>query len=140
MSYSSTSSVIINAPIEKVWDALTKPELVKQYFFGTNLVTTWEVGTPILFKGEWEGKSYEDKGTVLEFSPLNTLSYNYFSPLRGTEDTPENYQILRYTLEKKPDGIEVSIIQTEVESQEKADHSANNWKMVLEGLKKLLES
>lgn len=39
MSYSSVASVVINAPCQRVWDALTKPELVKEYFFGTNLVT-----------------------------------------------------------------------------------------------------
>lgn len=46
----------INAPLEKVWKALTEPEIVKQYFFGTDLVTDWKVGSPIIFQGEWEGQ------------------------------------------------------------------------------------
>jgi uncharacterized protein YndB with AHSA1/START domain len=54
-------SITINAPRQTVWDAITKPELIKKYFFGTNTVTTWKVGTPIFFRGEWEGKPYEDK-------------------------------------------------------------------------------
>ena len=28
-------SVFINAPVEKVWDALVNPELIKKYLFGT---------------------------------------------------------------------------------------------------------
>ena len=32
---------------------------------GTNMQTTWEVGSPITWKGEWKGSAYEDKGTVL---------------------------------------------------------------------------
>lgn len=140
MSHSSHASIIINAPIEKVWDALTLPEQVKEYFFGTNLVTTWEVDTPILFRGEWEGKTYEDKGTVLEFDPPHSLSYDYWSALSGSEDRPELYQILRYELSPREDGVEVTINQTNVETQEKADHSSANWKTVLEGLKAYVEA
>lgn len=139
MKYTSQASIVINAPKQKIWDALTKPEFVKQYFFGTNLDTTWEVGKPIFFRGEWQGKTYEDKGTVLEYSPTNTLSYDYFSPLSGIPDKPDLYQILRYTLEEVPDGIKTTISQSNVETQEKADHSTGNWTMVLQSLKKFVE-
>lgn len=140
MTYTSKASIIINAPIEQIWDALTKPEQVKEYFFGTDLDTTWEVGTPIFFRGEWEGKAYEDKGAVLEFNAPHSLSYDYWSGLSGVEDKPEQYQILRYDLEPKGDGVEVTISQSNIETQEKADHSTANWKMVLDGLKKYIES
>jgi uncharacterized protein YndB with AHSA1/START domain len=139
MTYTSKASIIINAPREKIWQALTIPEHVKQYFFNTNLDTTWDVGSPIYFRGEYNGKSYEDKGTVLEFTPMETLSYNYWSSLSGVEDLPELYQVLRYTLSDTPDGIEVTIYQSNVDTQEKADHSSENWKKVLEELKKYVE-
>ena len=139
MSYSSQASIIINVPLEKVWDGLTKPDLVKQYFFGTNLVTTWEVGTPIVFGGEWEGKSYEDKGTVLEYVPNETLSYDYYSPMGGLEDIPENYQIIRYTVEETADGIKTTIDQSNSPSEDVANHSTENWNKVLVALKVLIE-
>jgi len=31
-------NISINAPVPKVWDALIKPEIIKQYFFGTEAV------------------------------------------------------------------------------------------------------
>ncbi len=139
-TYTSKASTIINAPVEQIWDALTKPEQVKEYFFGTDLDTTWEVGSPIFFRGEWEGKKYEDKGTVLEFNAPTSLSYDYWSALSGDEDKPELYQVLRYDLIQKEEGVEVTISQSNVETQEKADHSNGNWKMVLDGLKKYIES
>ena len=74
MPYSSSASIVIEAPRTKIWDALTRPELIKQYFFGTNLVTDWTVGSPLFFRGEWSGTSYEDKGTVLSFDPMTGLS------------------------------------------------------------------
>lgn len=139
-NFSSTSSIVINAPLEKVWEALTKPELVKQYFFGTNLVTNWEVGSPIFFRGEFDGKHYEDKGTVLAFSPTTSLSFNYWSSFSNLPDTLEMRQILEYVVEQTPKGIRVAIKQSNVDTQERADHSAKNWDMVLQGLKKMLET
>jgi len=65
-TFTSKSTITINAPASKVWDALTKPELIKQCLFGTEVTTDWRVGSPITYKGEWEGKAYEDKGKVLQ--------------------------------------------------------------------------
>jgi uncharacterized protein YndB with AHSA1/START domain len=138
MSYSTSVSAVIKAPLEKVWDALTRPEQVKQYFFGTNLETTWEVGSPIIFRGEWNGAAYEDKGTILSFEPLKSFSYTYWSNAGTLPDTPENYQILTFSTEEVSGGTKVTIDQSNVETQEKADHSAENWKMILGELEKFV--
>jgi uncharacterized protein YndB with AHSA1/START domain len=52
----ATATTAINAPTSKVWDALTKPDLIKQYLFGTKVTTDWHVGSPITYKGIWQGK------------------------------------------------------------------------------------
>ncbi len=52
------STIFIKAPVEKVWDALTKPELVKQWQYGSDLITNWKVGNDIRFRTEWEGKVF----------------------------------------------------------------------------------
>ena len=70
---------IIKAPLEKVWEALTSPEIVKQYFFNTDLVTTWEIESPIYFQGEWEGQKYQDKGKVLEYEHNKRLAFSYLA-------------------------------------------------------------
>lgn len=41
----------INAPAAKVWEALTKPDMIKQYLFGTKVTTDWRVGRPITYEG-----------------------------------------------------------------------------------------
>ena len=138
--YSTSASIVIQAPRKRVWEALTKPELVKQYFFGTDLVTDWMPGSPLVFRGEWEGKTYEDRGTVREFEPERTLSYDYWSSFSGHEDTPERRQIIRYELADKDGGVEVKVHQSNVDTQERADHSKENWNGVLAGLKKFVES
>jgi uncharacterized protein YndB with AHSA1/START domain len=132
-------SIEINAKPSVVWDALTKPELIKQYFFGTNAVSDWKVGSPLYFRGTWEGKSYEDKGTILKSEPSKIFKYSYWSSMSGIEDKPENYVDVTYQLVAKGDKTELTIIQENIPSDEMRKHSEKNWKMVMDGLKKLVE-
>src|SRR5689334_20196431 len=67
------TSISIKAEIKDVWKALTDPALIKKYFFGTDAESDWKKGSPVRFRGEWEGKPYEDKGTVLESDPPRKL-------------------------------------------------------------------
>ncbi len=140
MTYSTSTSITVNAPRSAVWDAIVNPDAVREYFFGTNQDTDWKVGSPIYFRGEWEGKTYEDKGEVLEFNPEDSLSYTYWSSMSGDADAPENYQTVRYVLEDEGDSAtKLTIEQSGVSSQEKADHSAENWNGVLKALKEYVE-
>ena len=130
----------INAPLSKVWDALTKPEIIKQYFFGTDTITNWEKGSPITFKGEWEGKSYKDKGTVLDVQNNKLIKYSYWSSMSGIEDKPENYVIVTYELSGSDNNVELSITQENIPDEKMKEHSAENWRKVLANLKKLVET
>lgn len=140
MSFTAKIQRTIHAPVSKVWDGLTLPELVKQYFFGSNLVTTWKPGSPIYFRGEWEGKPYEDKGTVLKFEPGKMLQYNYFSSWSDLKDSPENYQTITYRVKSKGDRTVLIILQGNIDTLEKKLHSAQNWAALMKELKKLMES
>ncbi len=137
-NHQSRYQTIIKAPVEKVWKALTNPEMVKQYFFGSNQETDWKVGSPILWTGEYEGITYVDKGVVLEFLPNEKLSYSYLSSWSGLEDKPENYLWVSYEIKPTDIGTELIIIQSNYD-EEKVKHSAENWAVVIDGLKKLVE-
>ncbi len=130
----------INAPISAVWQALTDPAIIKQYFFGTNVVTDWKVGSPIYYRGEWQGRSYEDKGVVLEVEPGRKLVTTHWSPLSGVPDLPENYHTVTYLLSEHDGGTEIRLLQDHNASDEEKQHSEQNWNMMLGALKSLLES
>lgn len=133
-------SAVIDASPARVWEALTKPELVKQYFFRTELITDWKEGAPITYRGEWEGKHYEDKGTVLKFEPEKKIITTYWSPLSGKPDTPEHYNTITYELSPQDGGTLLAIAQDNCTDEEGRKHSEKNWGMILEGMKKMLQS
>jgi len=133
------AAITIDAPAAKVWEALVKPEIIKQYLFGTDVTTDWKVGSPIKYTGVWQGKTYQDKGKVVQFVPGKLIVSTYWSSMGGLPDTPENYKTVRYELSSQGGQTQLTITQDNNASEEDARHSEQNWQMVLEGIKKLLE-
>lgn len=133
------ATTTINAPTSKVWDALTKPDLIKQYMFGTDVISDWKVGSEIIYRGQWQGKPFEDKGKILEMEREKSLVSTHWSPLSGVPDSPENYHTVSYHLVAKDGKTEVTITQDNNASEEEKAHSEQNWRQMLDGLKKLLE-
>ncbi len=129
----------INAEPAIVWDALTNPAKVKQYFFGTKLETDWEVGSPVKFSGEYEGKKYADKGTVLTNDHLHLLQYTYWSSMGGVEDNAENYVTISYRLTSKGASTLLEVSQENIPDQKGRKHSEENWGKVLVSLKDFIE-
>lgn len=138
-TYTASVTTTIDASPEIVWDALTDPETIEQWFFGSTVETDWAVGSPIYFRGEWEGEPYEDKGEIKRFEPGEVLEYTHWSPLSGKPDVPENYHTVTWGLTEVDGGAEVTLNQTENETEEARNHSEENWEMVLGNLKELLE-
>ena len=134
------ASTTVNAPVAKVWSALTDPAIIKQYFFGSTVTSDWKKGSRITWKGEWQGKPYEDKGEVLEAEPGARLSYTHYSPMMGKPDLPENYHTV--TIDLRPDGnrTSVSLSQDNNDSEDARKHSEQNWEMMLQGLKRVVEA
>jgi uncharacterized protein YndB with AHSA1/START domain len=133
------ASVTINASSEKVWDALVNPEAIKQYMFGTNVVSGWREGSPIFWRGEWQGKPYEDKGVILRFKPGRGLQYSHFSPLSGLPGKPESYHTVTIELSDEEDHTRVSLTQDNNLTEQARDHSETNWRIMLTALKSTLE-
>jgi uncharacterized protein YndB with AHSA1/START domain len=130
----ATASTLVDADQRRVWRAVTDPAEVKQWFFGTDLATDWQPGSPITWSGEYEGTSYEDKGQVVAVDEPNRLEVTHFSPLSGQEDRPENYHTLVYALEPDGAGTRVTITQDNNGDQDEADRNAATWAQMLEGL------
>ncbi len=133
------AEIAIAAPPARVWEALTIPALVKQYFFGVEIVTDWKVGGPLIYRGVWKGKHFEDKGVIRVFEPERRLVVDYWSAFSGKPDRPEHYQRVTYDL--APDGAGTRLVVTQAcePTAEARAHCESNWRLVLDGMKRLLE-
>ena len=134
------TAITIKAPSQRVWDALVTPAAIKQYMFGTTVVSDWKEGSAIVWKGVWQGKSYEDKGVILQFKPARTLQYTHFSPLSGLPDDPDSYHTVTIELSAVGSATLVSLSQDNNSTEQAREHSEKNWGMMLAGLKKMVEA
>ena len=136
-------STTVSAPRKKVWDALVSPAAIKQYMFGAEVVSTWRAGAPIVWKGEWNGKPYEDRGVIRSVEPEVRLEYTHWSPLTGQPDAPESYHTITIELADDPagpvGGTHISLSQDNNPNEESRQHSEQNWSAMLAGLKKYLD-
>jgi uncharacterized protein YndB with AHSA1/START domain len=142
------STITINAPASKVWDALVNPEQTKKYMFGCETVSDWQPGSPLLWKGSYEEKEMIFvKGIVLEINPPDFLKYTVIDPNSGMEDIPENYLNVSYTLEEQDGKTTLTVLQdgfeTAADGEKRYKDTYNNgegWNPILAEIKKLVEA
>jgi uncharacterized protein YndB with AHSA1/START domain len=115
----ATAGTDIAAAPERVWEALTSPEEISDWMFGSQVETTWDVGSPITWTGEYDGRTYQDKGEVL----------------MGDEDVPESYHTLVYTLTATDNGTRLELSQDGCDSDEQAAQFSQNWQAMLDRLR-----
>ena len=135
----ATTSISIFASPSEVWKALIDPEIIKQYMYGTETETTWKLHDPIIFRGEWEGVPYVDKGVILDIIPERVLSYSYWSSISGTEDFEDNYAHITFHISPYDDETTVTVTQDNIEDEEKVIKAEESWMATLIQLKKILE-
>ena len=129
----------VAADAQRVWEALTDPDQVAQYMMGSRVETDWQVGSPITWSGEMDGKPYQDKGEVLRADPGWLLEVTHYSPLMGQEDRPENYHTVRYELAQSDSGTVVTLTQDGCTDEEQAEQFSQSWQGMLDGMKELVE-
>ncbi len=133
------AEIRIEAPVTTVWDALINPTIIEQYMFGTTVISDWEKGSKIIWRGEWKGKFYEDKGEIIDIEPEKLLKMTHYSPLSGGKDVPENYHGLCYELKKEGAATQIVLEQNNNKSKKEKIHSEQNWQRMLESMKKVIE-
>jgi uncharacterized protein YndB with AHSA1/START domain len=136
----ATARTDIAATPERIWAALTRPEVISDWMSGTRVQTTWEVGAPITWTGEYDGHAYQDTGEVLAVEEPQMLSMTHYSPLMGDDDVPENYHTLVYTLTPTDSGTRLELSQDGCKNDEQAQLFSQNWQGMLDSLRTHVEA
>jgi uncharacterized protein YndB with AHSA1/START domain len=135
-------SVLIEAPINKVWGALTDIACMKQWMSiderELDIITTWQVGSPILIKG-FHHAPFENKGIVLQLEREHILQYSHLSSLSRLTDKAENYTILTFRLIPSKEGTELSFHAEQFPTESIQKHIDFYWKSTLVILKEWIE-
>ncbi len=135
----ATKSIVLKATPRRVWEALTDPVQVKQIMWGADVVSDWKQGGPLIYRGIWEGKPYEDKGTILEIDPPRLLRTTYYSAMSGKPDVSENYAEVTYALSPEGGGTKLTVTQGNVEDEAGKARSEGNWGTAFDAIKTLIE-
>lgn len=142
------STITINAPSSQVWDVLTNPEKTKIYMFDCETVSDWNVGSELLWEGEYEGKKMVFvKGKIVNIEPNKLLKYTVIDPFAAYPDIPENYLNVTYELTEQDGQTTLIVVQdgfeTAAEGEKRYKDVYNNgegWNPILVGIKKVAES
>ncbi|MGI9541815.1 MAG: SRPBCC family protein [Cyclobacteriaceae bacterium] len=142
------NTILIDAPVAKVWDALVNPEITKHYMYGCEAVSDWAVGSPLLWKGEYEGKEMIFvKGIVLEIAPNEKLKFTVIDPNAQMEDIPENYLNVTYALIEQNDQVQLTVTQDGFEDAADGEkryqdvyNNGEGWNPILAKIKKMVEA
>ena len=132
-------TVYIRAPKAKVFDAITKPEFTRRYFFGSEPQSTWKSGARLLWTEHGTGRQLVD-GEVIEYDRPRRLVHTWIVKY---DDALSAEAPSRVTWElEETDGVtKVTAIHDDFAPQSKVyDNVAGGWPLVLSGLKTLVET
>jgi uncharacterized protein YndB with AHSA1/START domain len=130
----------IDAPPERVWEALTTPDQISEWFFGVDTESDWHVGSTIVHRGEYQGRPYEDRGEIVELDPPHRFVHTHWSPMSGKPDTPEHAQRVTWTLEPSDGGTALTVDEVNLPSEQARAVSDQSWPQALDSLRQLVES
>ncbi len=116
--------------------------------FGCETVSDWKVGSPLLWRGTYEGKEMDFvKGNILDIEPGKLLKYTVIDPNASYPDVPENYLNVTYELIEEEDKTLLIVNQDGFENAaegarryEDTYNKGEGWNPILEQIKKLAEN
>ncbi|MEZ6031178.1 MAG: SRPBCC domain-containing protein [Hyphomonadaceae bacterium] len=130
--------VVINAPIETVWNTLVKTDEVLPFFFGSVCETKDGLKPGRKMRMATADRKFVGVvGEVLEFSPPHRYSHT----MAFTHFVGEPPSTVTYELKEVPGGTEFSLITSNVPAGTKSEKSmAQGGPFIVQNLKKLVET
>jgi uncharacterized protein YndB with AHSA1/START domain len=136
--YSLTVQTLITARTADVWEALVDPVTAGEIFWGTTVESDFKVGRPIVWKGTWEGKPFEDRGIITQLEEGSLLQYSHWTG-SGTPPDESQRNLITFRVAAEAGGTRVSMQHENISSPELKEHSEKNWSQLLARMKEILE-
>ncbi len=138
-------TITLNAQAAKVWEALTKPEMIKKYMAGTEVISDWKVGSPILWVGTSEGaEKVMVKGSIEKIEAGKLIQFTTLDLNAEYTDVPSNYVKATYELIPKLGKTLLSVTQGDYsrveEGRKRFVDDDGGWNRTLNALKEFIET
>ena len=128
----------IRATADAVWDAITNPEMTVQYFYGTQVDSTWEVGSPMNYNYP-DGTPASD-GHILSIDPPKRIEF-MFHALWDEDLKAEGPVREVWALAELNGMVELTIELYDVAEDSKTfTEFASGFPYIIAGMKSLLET
>ena len=134
------TSIQINNTVDEAWKALVNPKIVEKYMLGSQQLSGWQKGSRIIWKKDFNGRQFEDKGEILEITPPKRLKYTHYSPATGKPDAPENYQTVSVTLKENAKGTTIELSSDNNASEKEKEMTEQMWAYYFQGLKIIMDN
>ncbi len=139
VSHASLNRHDIFNTIDEAWKVLVNPEIVEKYMLGSQQLSDWQKGSSIIWKKDFNGRKFEDKGEILEITPPKSLQYTHYSPTSGNPDAPENYQTVSVALGENAKGTTIELSSDNNASEKEKEMTEKIWAYYLQGLKIIMD-
>lgn len=137
--HTSKVALAVNTTATEIWEALVNSNTAKRYFWGADIQTDWQAGSSILFKGEFNGNKYEEKGVILEAKHCVRLQYTHWSDQEGLPDTAEHYRTWTFDLAPASGYTTLTITEDNIPTMQQKERSDEFWTSVLSTIKEIVE-
>jgi uncharacterized protein YndB with AHSA1/START domain len=138
--YSLAVETVISADIGAVWEILVNPTRTGELFWGSTVESDFKVGSPIVWKGMWEGKPFEDRGVIKQVRRNALLQYTHWSTATGSAEDEGSHNLLTFRLSQEKQGVRVVLQHENIATKEMKEHSEQMWNQLLGNLKKMVHS
>ncbi|MEO1449041.1 MAG: SRPBCC domain-containing protein [Bacteroidota bacterium] len=122
---------------EAAWKLLTTSEMTRQYMYGCDVLSDWQVGSALLWEGPdgKGGRTVFVNGTIVAIDPGQMVEFTMFPTGAPMPDIPENYLHQRYTLASDGDTTRLTIWQGDftqiANGQQRYADSQKGWDTVI---------
>ena len=130
--------IFVRSTPETIWEALTRPELTRDYFYGTRVSSEWKPGAPLTY--DYPDGRRAAEGKVLEIDPPRRLVHT-FSALWDDQVAPDKPHRVEWRIEPMGQACRVTCEHSDFEGDTATYRSVSGGlSVILNGLKTLLET
>jgi hypothetical protein len=137
--YTISVDAFVRGPAGKAWDILVNPVKVGALFWDCTVEGDFKVGSPIVWKGMWDGKPFEDSGTIKKREENALLQFTHWTPTSGTPDDEAHRHLLTFRLAPENGGVRVMLQHENIPTLAMKEHSEPMWRQLLERMRAMIE-